>query len=61
MMLGAARPTVTVVAGALQQAGLITYHRGRVRILDRAALEAACCECYAASARLLGGVVRSGS
>jgi CRP-like cAMP-binding protein len=28
MMLGASRPTVTVVAGTLQKAGLITYHRG---------------------------------
>jgi CRP-like cAMP-binding protein len=30
MMLGATRPTVTVVAGTLQKAGLITYHRGQV-------------------------------
>ena len=29
MMLGASRPTVTVVAGTLQKAGLITYHRGQ--------------------------------
>ena len=28
------------------QAGFITYHRGRVTILDRAGLEAAVCECY---------------
>ena len=35
MMLGATRPTVTIVAGTLQRAGLITYHRGRVTILDR--------------------------
>ena len=36
MMLGASRPTVTVVAGTLQKAGLITYHRGQITILDRA-------------------------
>ena len=35
MMLGATRPTVTVVAGTLQKAGLITYHRGRITVLDR--------------------------
>ncbi len=29
MMLGATRPTVSVVAATLQQAGLIKYHRGR--------------------------------
>ena len=57
MMLGAARPTVSVVAGTLQKSGLVTYHRGRVRIVDRAGLEGASCECYAASLRLLRGVV----
>jgi CRP-like cAMP-binding protein len=34
MMLGASRPTVSIVAGTLQKAGLITYHRGHVRIVD---------------------------
>ena len=45
-MLGVHRPTVTIAAGMLQQAGLIEYHRGRVEILDRRALLAASCECY---------------
>ena len=45
-MLGVHRPQVSIVAGSLQQAGLIRYSRGRVRILDRAHLEAAACECY---------------
>jgi CRP-like cAMP-binding protein len=54
MMLGAARPTVTVVAGTLQKAGLIKYHRGMVTIVNGPKLEAASCECYrAASAQLL--------
>lgn len=46
VMLGAQRPTVTVVAGTLQQAGLISYKHGLVKVLDRAGLEAASCECY---------------
>ena len=46
IMLGAQRPTVTVVAGTLQQAGLISYKHGLVKVLDRAGLEAASCECY---------------
>jgi CRP-like cAMP-binding protein len=56
MMLGAARPTVSVVAGALQKAGPITYHRGRVRILNRKDLEAASCECYATATKLFRSV-----
>jgi len=47
MMLGATRPTVTVVAGSLQKSGLIAYKRGRISILDRKGLQAASCECYA--------------
>jgi CRP-like cAMP-binding protein len=57
MMLGATRPTVTIAAGMLQQAGLITYHRGRVTILDREGLESASCECYRATTELLRAVV----
>jgi CRP-like cAMP-binding protein len=47
MMLGSTRPTVTVVAGTLQKAGLIHYHHGHMTILDRERLEDASCECYA--------------
>ncbi|HZS06712.1 MAG TPA: Crp/Fnr family transcriptional regulator [Blastocatellia bacterium] len=45
-MIGAERPTVTVAAMTLQEAGLISYTRGRIRILDRPGLEGAACECY---------------
>jgi CRP-like cAMP-binding protein len=45
-MLGVRRPSVSVVAGILQKAGLISYHRGRIKILDRKKLEAASCPCY---------------
>jgi CRP-like cAMP-binding protein len=50
-MLGVQRTTVTVVARALQAAGLIRYRRGVVDILDRAGLEAIACECYGAVRR----------
>jgi Mn-dependent DtxR family transcriptional regulator len=53
MMLGATRPSVTIVAGTLQKAGLITYRRGHLTIVDREQLEAASCECYRVSAELL--------
>jgi CRP-like cAMP-binding protein len=45
-MLGTTRPSVTLVMGTLQKAGLISNHYGRIRILDRENLEAASCECY---------------
>ena len=45
-MLGTRRSSVTVAAGLLARAGLISYNRGEVKINDRARLEDACCECY---------------
>ena len=56
MMLGVSRPSVTIVAGTLQKAGLITYHRGRIAILNREKLESAACECYRVVTRLLASV-----
>lgn len=56
MMLGARRTTVTLIAGTLQRAGLIEYHRGRVKILDRERLEAAACDCYQVTKRLHAGL-----
>ena len=53
MMLGASRPTVTLVAGSLQSAGLIDYRRGHLTIRNREAFEEASCECYATMAALL--------
>ena len=47
MMLGASRPTVSLVARALQDSGLIRYTHARLTILNRNGLEAMACECYA--------------
>ena len=46
-MLGVSRPSVALAAAALQRDGLIAYHRGQLKVLKRAALEKAACECYA--------------
>jgi CRP-like cAMP-binding protein len=46
-MLGANRKSVTLAALSMQAAGLISYRRGKIQILDRPGLERASCECYA--------------
>src|ERR1700734_2961146 len=46
-MLGANRKSVTLAAQSLQTAGLISYYRGTIKVLNRPGLEKASCECYA--------------
>ena len=46
IMLGVRRSSVTEVLNPLQKRGLVTYHRGKITVVDRAGLEALCCECY---------------
>lgn len=62
-MLGVHRPAVSIAAGALQKDGLITYHRGKVTVLNRPSLEAASCECYEMTERsydrLMGPMLRT--
>jgi CRP-like cAMP-binding protein len=50
-MLGVQRTTVSAVARALQDQGLIAYRRGSISILDRETVEGRACECYAAVER----------
>ena len=45
-MLGVRREGITETAGDLQRAGLISYRRGHITVLDRTKLEAHACECY---------------
>ena len=46
-MLGVRREGITEAAGKLQKLGVIEHHRGHITVLDRQALEALSCECYA--------------
>ena len=57
-ILGSRRATVTLSAERLRAAGLISYSRGRVTIVDRVRLEAVACECYRAITTDLDGVVQ---
>jgi CRP-like cAMP-binding protein len=50
-MLGVHRPTVSIAAGILQKAGLISYIRGVITVVDRRGLEEATCDCYRFIAR----------
>lgn len=45
-MLGVQRTSISIVAVALQRAGLIRYRRGHIHILDVDGLKEAACECY---------------
>jgi CRP-like cAMP-binding protein len=47
LMLGVNRPALSLAVEDLQRSGIITYPRGSLTILDRAALEVNACECYA--------------
>src|SRR3954471_3436903 len=50
-MLGVQRSTVSLVARALQTAGLVRQGRGVISVSDRAGLEESACECYGAVRR----------
>lgn len=46
LMLGSRRQGISEAASSIQRAGIISYARGRITILDREALESISCECY---------------
>jgi hypothetical protein len=58
-MMGVRRTSVSLVANTLQQAGLIKYRRGHIRLLNVPGVQESACECYetvkAHSDRLLAG------
>ncbi len=45
-MVGASRPTVSVIAATMKEKNLIQYTRGIMHVLDAVALEKTACECY---------------
>ena len=55
-MLGSQRTTVALVAAALQRSGFIDYSRGTVRIMNRAGLESAACNCYSVTRSALAAL-----
>ncbi|MHB1734941.1 MAG: helix-turn-helix domain-containing protein [Acidithiobacillus sp.] len=61
-MLGVRRESVSIVAGRMQEDGLIDYKRGHITVVDRPGLEERVCECYAVvkreTDRLLSDIVQ---
>jgi CRP-like cAMP-binding protein len=59
-MMGVRRNAISIVAHALQRAGIIRYARGQIEIIDLPALETMSCDCYSAikasHSRLLGAL-----
>ncbi|MFC3165527.1 helix-turn-helix domain-containing protein [Ciceribacter thiooxidans] len=53
-VLGLRRATVSEVCSRLSDAGIITYSRACLEVLDRRALEGRSCECYERISRLSG-------
>jgi CRP-like cAMP-binding protein len=47
-MMGVRRNAISLVAHALQRAGVIRYSRGQIEITDLRALETTSCDCYSA-------------
>jgi CRP-like cAMP-binding protein len=47
MLLGASRPSVSLVIEHFERRGILHTERGRLRLGDRQALETASCDCYA--------------
>jgi len=58
-MLGVSRSGVSGAAGTLQKAGLISYARGHLVILDRKKIEGAACECYRVISEELSSFLRA--
>lgn len=53
-LLGTRRSSVTVAAGMLQKAGIVSCARGRITIMDLEKLESEACECYVLMKQRLG-------
>jgi len=57
LMLGIRRVGVTTTAADFRRRGLIDYHRGQIKILNRAALKAEACSCYQKNRKIYSSLI----
>lgn len=59
LMLGVRRVGVTTAAADFRRRGLIEYHRGEMKILNRMALKAEACSCYLENRKIFSSIIPS--
>jgi CRP-like cAMP-binding protein len=57
LMLGIRRVGVTTTAADFRRRGLIEYHRGEMKVLNRAALKAEACSCYIKNRKIYSSLI----
>lgn len=57
LMLGVRRVSVTMTAADFRRRGLIEYHRGEMKVLNRAALKAEACSCYQKNRKIYSSMI----
>lgn len=57
LMLGVRRVGITTTAADFRRRGLIEYHRGEMKVLDRAALKAEACSCYQKNRKIYSSLI----
>jgi CRP-like cAMP-binding protein len=57
LMLGVRRVGVTTTAADFRRRGLIEYHRGQMKVLNRTALKSAACSCYEKNRKIYAAII----
>jgi len=57
LMLGVRRVGVTTAAADFRRRGLIEYHRGEMKVLNRTALKAEACSCYLRNRKIYSNLI----
>ena len=57
LMLGVRRVGITTIAADFRRRGLIEYHRGEMKVLNRVALKAEACSCYLKNQKIYTSII----